>query len=51
MQLQLSATNALTNWLKADLPRLPVEAGKQAGVNKLSLDVAIMNWQVHLTPD
>ncbi|EKF9443163.1 amino acid adenylation [Vibrio cholerae] len=48
MQLQLSATNALNKWLKADFPRLPVEAGKQAGVNKLSSDAATMSWQVHL---
>lgn len=48
MQLQLSASNALNKWLKADFPRLPVEEGKQAGVNKLSSDVAIMSWQVHL---
>ncbi|EJB8415129.1 TPA: amino acid adenylation [Vibrio vulnificus] len=48
MQLQLSATNALNKWLKADFLRLPVEEGKQAGVNKLSSDVATMNLQVHL---
>lgn len=48
MQLQLSATNALNKWLKADFPRLPVEEGKQAGVNKLSSDAATMSWQVHL---
>lgn len=48
MQLQLSATNALNKWLKADFPRLPVGEGKQAGVNKLSSDVATMSWQVHL---
>ncbi|WP_342609201.1 amino acid adenylation [Vibrio tritonius] len=48
MQLQLSASNALNKWLKADFPRLPVEAGKQAGVNKLSSNAATMSWQVHL---
>lgn len=48
MQLQLSATNVLNKWLKADFPRLPVEEGKQAGVNKLSSDAATMSWQVHL---
>lgn len=48
MQLQLSASNALNKWLKADFPRLPVEQGKQAGVNKLSSDAATMSWQVHL---
>ncbi len=48
MRLQLSATNALNKWLKADFPRLPVEEGKQAGVNKLSSDAATMSWQVHL---
>ncbi|MCA2017776.1 amino acid adenylation [Vibrio tritonius] len=48
MQLQLSATNALNKWLKADLPRLPTEEGTQAGVNKLSSNAATMSWQVHL---
>ncbi len=48
MQLQLSATNALNKWLKADLPRLPTEQGKQAGVNKLSSNATTMSWQVHL---
>ncbi|WP_447471791.1 hypothetical protein [Vibrio harveyi] len=48
MQFQLSATNAINTWLKADFTRLPVETGKQAGVNKLSLDAATMSWQVHL---
>ncbi|NNN68708.1 amino acid adenylation [Vibrio sp. 3-2(1)] len=48
MQLQLSATNALNKWLKADLPRLPVEEGKQAGVNKLSSDASTLSWQVHI---
>jgi hypothetical protein len=48
MQLQLSASNALNKWLKADLPRLPMETGKQTGVNKLSSNATTMNWQVHL---
>ncbi|EKO3941932.1 amino acid adenylation [Vibrio fluvialis] len=48
MRLQLSATNALNKWLNAEFPRLPVEEGKQAGVNKLSSDAATMSWQVHL---
>ncbi len=48
MHLQLSATNALNKWLKVDFPRLPVEEGKQAGVNKLSTDAATISWQVHL---
>ncbi len=48
MQFQLGATNAINTWLKADFTRLPVETGKQAGVNKLSLDAATMSWQVHL---
>ena len=48
MQLQLSASNALNKWLKADLPRLLTEQGKQAGVNKLSSNATTMSWQVHL---
>lgn len=48
MQLQLSASNALIKWLKADFPRLPHEPGKQAGVNKLNSGVHTLSWQVHL---
>ncbi|EJL6415312.1 hypothetical protein NMS10_003126 [Vibrio cholerae] len=48
MQLRLSATNALNNWLKADFKRLPAGEGKQAGVNKLRSDDTTMSWQVHL---
>ncbi|OLQ71227.1 amino acid adenylation [Photobacterium proteolyticum] len=48
MQLQISASNALNKWLKADLPRLPAELGKQAGVNKLHSSSNTMSWQVHI---
>ena len=48
MQLLFSASNALNKWLKADLPRLPKEAGKQAGVNSLFSNAAQMSWQVHI---
>ena len=48
MLLQLSSSNALNKWLKADFPRLPTEQGKQAGVNKLSSNANTMSWQVHL---
>ncbi|MBC3766385.1 amino acid adenylation [Neptunicella marina] len=47
-QLIFSATNALNKWLKADLPRLPVEPGKQAGVNTLSSGSDCLCWQVHI---
>ncbi len=48
MILQLCATNFLTKWLKADLPRLPVEPGKQVGVNTVTSDGMQMCWQVHI---
>jgi hypothetical protein len=48
MKLLFSATNALNKWLKAELPRLPVELGEQAGVNSLSSDANTFIWQVHI---
>lgn len=48
MRLQLCTTNFLAKWLKADLPRLPVESGKQAGVNTVISDRMQMCWQVHI---
>lgn len=48
MILQLCATNFLTKWLKADLPRLPVEPDKQVGVNSVISDSMQMYWQVHI---
>jgi hypothetical protein len=48
MKLLLTATNALNKWLHTDLPRLPVEEGKQAGVNTLISDVKTFSWQVHI---
>lgn len=46
--LLFCASNALTKWLKVDLPRLPVIEGKQAGVNALKSDHTTMCWQVHI---
>lgn len=48
MKLQLSASNALNKYLKADLPRLPHEPGKQAGVNTLISDSNSFNWQLQV---
>lgn len=48
MKLLFSATNGLNKWLKADLPRLPAEQGKQAGVNSLHTDAHTFSWQVHI---
>lgn len=48
MKLQLSASNALNKYLKADLPRLPHEPGKQAGVNTLISDNNCFNWQLQI---
>ena len=49
LSLLFGASNALTKWLKADLPRLPLPDGsKQVGVNTLTSDNATMCWQVHI---
>jgi len=48
MLLCLSASNALNKYLKADLPRLPHEPGKQAGVNTLISDGDNLNWQLQI---
>jgi len=48
MKLQLCASNALNKYLKADLPRLPHEPGKQAGVNTLISDKNYFNWQLQI---
>lgn len=48
MKLQLCASNALNKYLKADLPRLPHESGKQAGVNTLISDNNCFNWQLQI---
>lgn len=48
MKLQLCATNSLTKWLKADLPRLHAESGKQVGINAVNSELAQMCWQVHI---
>ncbi|WP_299262498.1 amino acid adenylation [uncultured Psychrosphaera sp.] len=48
MKLLLTATNALNKWLNTELPRLPVEQGKQAGVNTLISNVKTFSWQVHI---
>lgn len=48
MKLLFSATNPLNKWLKADLPRLPSEEDKQAGVNTLKSDACSFCWQAHI---
>lgn len=48
MKLQLCASNALNKYLKADLPRLPHEPGKQAGVNTPISDNNFFNWQLQI---
>lgn len=48
MKFQLCASNALNKYLKADLPRLPHELGKQAGVNTLISDGDNFNWQLQI---
>lgn len=44
----LNASNALNKYLKADLPRLPHEPDKQAGVNTLISDSNVFNWQLQI---
>ncbi|MEI8603700.1 hypothetical protein [Pseudoalteromonas sp. B160] len=48
MKIQFCASNALNKYLKADLPRLPHEPGKQAGVNTLISDSNCFNWQLQI---
>ena len=48
MNLLFSASNALNKWLGADLPRLPSEVDRQAGVNALFSDANQLCWQVHI---
>lgn len=48
ISLLFGASNALSKWLKAELPRLPALEGKQAGVNTLSSGSDCLCWQVHI---
>ena len=48
MQYQFCATNALTKWLKTDLPRLPAAPGQQVGVNTVTSTCEQMCWQLHI---
>ena len=48
MKSQLRASNALNKYSKADLPCLPYEPGKQAGVNTLISDGDNLNWQLQI---
>ncbi|KKO47743.1 hypothetical protein VT06_15325 [Arsukibacterium sp. MJ3] len=48
MKYQFCTTNALTKWLKTDLPRLPAEPGKQVGVNSITSTAEQMSWQLHI---
>ena len=48
MQYQFSATNALSKWLKTDLPRLPAAPGQQVGVNSVTSTREQMCWQLHI---
>lgn len=43
-----SASNALSKWLKLDLPRLSVKAGRQPGVTPLVTDEKTISWQCHV---
>lgn len=48
MKILFCATNAASKWLNTELPRLPVEPGKQVGVNTVISDSKQMCWQVHI---
>lgn len=48
MILSFSATNALTKWLKIDLPRLPAAPGQQVGVITVTSTRDQMCWQLHI---
>ncbi|SNY58536.1 hypothetical protein SAMN06297280_3430 [Arsukibacterium tuosuense] len=48
MNYLFCATNALTKWLKADLPRLPAAPGQQVGVNSIFSTREQMCWQLHI---
>jgi hypothetical protein len=48
MKYQICTTNALTKWLKTDLPRLPTLLGKQVGVNSITSTNEQMCWQLHI---
>ncbi len=48
MILHFSATNAMNNWLKEDLPHMPNEQGKQAGIHSLYSDNKRFSWQLHI---
>lgn len=48
MYYQFCATNALTNWLNTDLPRLPAAPDKQVGINTIVSTCEQMRWQLHI---
>lgn len=48
MKYLFCTTNALTKWLKTDLPRLPAAPGQQVGVNTVTSTREQMYWQLHI---
>ncbi len=44
----ISASNALTKWLKIELPRLPDPDGKRIGTQPLVTDSETISWQCHV---
>ena len=48
MNYLFCTTNALTKWLKTDLPRLPAAPGQQVGVNTVTSTREQMCWQLHI---
>ncbi|OIN04331.1 hypothetical protein [Oceanisphaera psychrotolerans] len=48
MDIFISASNALTNWLGVTLPKIPSPDGKRVGTQPLSTGFARVSWQCHL---
>lgn len=48
MKYLFCTTNALSKWLKSDLPRLPAAPGQQVGVNSVTSTREQMCWQLHI---
>lgn len=48
MKIIISASNALSKWMKLDLPRIPSLDGKKIGTQTLVTDSEQISWQCHL---
>lgn len=48
MNVIISASKALNDWLELDLPRLPATEGHHLGRQRLHSDEATLSWQCHI---